>query len=140
VIDVVHIVERLTTGPSDVIAPVGVTSSWRYRIIAPVGVTSSWCRIICDVMAELWVLNFWIKFATVRAKKGLKMLSLVSCDKQKMALVCFLSGNITLMVFLAGKPTRPLKKHTRAVFLLDHALFHNSDLSPQCHPKRKNIP
>jgi hypothetical protein len=33
------------------------------------------------------------------------MLSLVSCDKQKTARVCFLSGNITLMVFLAGKPT-----------------------------------
>jgi hypothetical protein len=39
--DVMHIVERLTTVPSDVIAPVGVTSSWRYRVIAPVGATSS---------------------------------------------------------------------------------------------------
>jgi hypothetical protein len=29
------------------------------------------------------------------------MLSLVSCNEQKTALVCFLSENITLMVFLA---------------------------------------
>jgi hypothetical protein len=39
--DVMHIVECLTTGPSDIIAPVGVTSSWRYRVIALVGVMSS---------------------------------------------------------------------------------------------------
>jgi hypothetical protein len=48
--DIMHIVERLTTAPSDVIAPVGV---------------------ICDVTAELWVLNFWIKFATVQAQNAL---------------------------------------------------------------------
>jgi hypothetical protein len=59
---------------------------------------------------------------------------IVSCDKQNTALVCFLSGNITLMVFLAwkthstcglvgfpGKKTTrvifSLKKYTRAVFL-----------------------
>jgi hypothetical protein len=80
-----HIVEDLTTGQSDIIAPVGVTSLWRYRVIAPIGVTR---RIICDVPAELWVLNFWIKFATIRAKNASKYSHLVSCDKQKMAVVC----------------------------------------------------
>jgi hypothetical protein len=88
--DVMHIVERLTTGPSDVIAPVGVTSSRRYRIIAPISVMSSWrCRIICDITAELWDLNFWIKFATIQAKNTSKCSHLVSCDKQKTALVFF---------------------------------------------------
>jgi hypothetical protein len=71
--DVMHIVERLTTGPSDVIAPVGVMSLWRYRVIAPVGVTSSWRRrVIYDVTADHWVLNFWIKFVTIRAQNASK--------------------------------------------------------------------
>jgi hypothetical protein len=75
----VHIVERLTPGPGDVITPVGVASSWRYRVIAPVGVMSSWRRrIICDVTAELWVLNFWIKFATIQAKNSSKYGTLIS--------------------------------------------------------------
>jgi hypothetical protein len=34
-------------------------------------------------------MNFWIKYATIRDKKSLKILSLVSCDKQKTALVFF---------------------------------------------------
>jgi hypothetical protein len=32
--------------------------------------------------------------------------------------MCFLSGNITLVVFLATSVIFPLKKHTSAVFLL----------------------
>jgi hypothetical protein len=56
-----YIVERQMTGPSDVIAPVGVTSSWRRRVI-------------CDVTAKLWVLNFLIKFVTIRAKNASKFL------------------------------------------------------------------
>jgi hypothetical protein len=123
-------------GPSDVISPVHVTLLWCYRIIAPIGVTSSHhLRLQRDVTAELWVLNFWIKFAMIWAQNASKCSHLVSCDKQKTVLVCFFSGNITLMVFFAWKThstcglavswprtTRvifPLKKHTRAVFLLD---------------------
>jgi hypothetical protein len=86
--DVMHIVERLTTGSSDVIVPIGVASPWRRRIIS-------------DFTSKLWVLNFWIKYATIRAQNASRCSHLVSCDKQKMALMCFLSGNITLMVFLA---------------------------------------
>jgi hypothetical protein len=74
-----HIVERLTTGPSDIIAPVSIASSWRY----------------CDVTAELWVLNLWIKFATIRAQNASKCSHLVSCDKQETAQV-YLSGLLGL--------------------------------------------
>jgi hypothetical protein len=43
---------------------------------------SSWHRpVICDVKAELWVLNFLIKFATIRAKNASKCSHLVSCNK-----------------------------------------------------------
>jgi hypothetical protein len=94
--DVMHIVDRLTTGPSDIIAPVGITSSHH---------CSRRRNVICDVTAKLWVLNFWIKFATIRAKKCLKMLSLVSCDKQKMALMCFLSQISHSWV---SRPRKPL--------------------------------
>jgi hypothetical protein len=89
--DIMGIVGHLTTGSiSDVIALVGVTSSWCYRVIAPVGLTSSWRRrIICNITAKLWVLNFWIKFATIQAKNASKCSHLVSCDKQKSALVFF---------------------------------------------------
>jgi hypothetical protein len=53
------------------------------------------------------------------------MLSLVSGDKQKTALVCFLSGNITLLVFLAWETHStcalvgfPAKKTTCVIFPL----------------------
>jgi hypothetical protein len=63
--------------------------------------------------------------------------SIISSNK-KTALVCFFSGNITRLVFLAGKPTAPqvesvsqakktmsvifpLKKHMTVVFCLSHA-------------------
>jgi hypothetical protein len=72
--DIMHIVECLTTGPSNVIAPVGVTSSWHYRVITPVGITSS--------SRHLWRhsrtlgLEF-LKFATIRAQNAHKISQLV---------------------------------------------------------------
>jgi hypothetical protein len=76
-----HIVERLPMGPSDV----GVMSSRH---------CSRRRSFICDVTAKLSVLNFWINFATIRAKSknASKCSHLVSCDKQKMARVCFGTG------------------------------------------------
>jgi hypothetical protein len=92
---------------SDVMRFVGAPNDgpkWHHR--------SCWCNVIVtssrhcsrrrNVKAELWVLNFWIKFAMIRAKNASKYSLLVACDKQKTALVCFLSRNITRVVFLAG--------------------------------------
>jgi hypothetical protein len=47
-----HVVERLTMGPSDVIAPVDVTSSWRYCVIAPVGITRDWEKILIVIFTH----------------------------------------------------------------------------------------
>jgi hypothetical protein len=103
--DIMYIVEHLTTGPSDVIAPVGITLSRHLRLAA-----------------KLWVLKFWIKFATIQAKNASKCSHLVSCNKQKMARVCFLSGKPLVWYF-----------HTRAVLLFYWTLFmHVRMNSPTC--------
>ena len=62
-------------------------------------------RYVNMTQDALLVMEFGMKFATIRAKNALKLLVKVACDKQKTILVCFLSGNITLVVVLAnGNP------------------------------------
>jgi hypothetical protein len=109
--DVMHFVGCLTTGPSDIIVPVGITLLWRNHIIAPISVTSR--------------PNFgsWIsEFATIRTKKCLKILIIVACDKQKMALMYFLSGhtqNISIiMIYVVWiLPAHSSRKKSRLFYL-----------------------
>jgi hypothetical protein len=94
-LNLTHIAERLTTGPSDVIAPVGVTLLRVY---------SHQRNVIASFATPRPNFGSWISLLNLRwfeLKMPQNALHLVSCDKQKTALVCFFSGNITLVVFLA---------------------------------------